>query len=431
MAAAQGSQETEAAENYEDPVHSRPSTASLQSHSQENSGSGAEYAETMMHRPSAGVENTVEMSMDWSNVYTMPSKGERMKVGALKNIAIKGYLDKLGGRNHKTWQRRYCVLAGPLMYFYEKESSKTYNNCIALLTFTASHAPNMTNEKKDHFSFKLTQQDTNTGRKKDYYFRAHSKDVQKKWLACVGKVCSESPQPSPTPASKRYSASTLPRMLSGTSISTFRPEDDSRTRTHSLGEGEPQELYEDMAIPEEKEDLDEYVAVSPTENIELESSEEYVDVVPQSDVQQEEYEDTAQFQQPPPPLSPPPGPPSDPFAPPQFSLPPPPVQPAQIAPPKVPAPPPPVDVDTSCIYDQPTTNGIRLEKVFVSLWDFAAGDNDELALQRGDLVYVSSPLDHEDWWYGEILDPHASKKLGPAGFFPKSYSTIAFETVSS
>lgn len=415
-------------ENYEDPILSRPSTASLASQSQENSGSGAEYAETgVIHRPAGAMESTVEMSMDWSNVYNMPDKAEKMKVSTLKNVAIKGYLDKLGGRNHKTWQRRYCVLAGALLYFYEKESSKTYNNYIALLSFTASAAQNMTSEKKGQFAFKLTHTDTNTGKNKDYCFRAASQDVHDKWLSCISKVNSPiSPtMPSPTPSSKRNSSSTLPRMPSRTSISTFQPDEDSRKRTQSLGEGEPQELYEDMAIPEEREDLDEYVAVSPTENIELESSEEYVDVVPHGDMPQEDYEDTTNFQQPPPPLSPPPGPPSD-----VFILPPPPAQPAQVAPPKAPAPPA-VEVDTARIYDQPVTNGIRLEKVFVSLWDFAAGDSDELGLHRGDLVYVSSPLDNEEWWYGEVLDPHAARKVGPAGFFPKSYSTVAFETLAS
>jgi hypothetical protein len=46
-------------------------------------------------------------------------------------------------------------------------------------------------------------------------------------------------------------------------------------------------------------------------------------------------------------------------------------------------------------------------------------------------VYVNSPLDTEEWWYGEKLDTHASKKIGTAGFFPKSYSTVAFETANS
>ena len=349
--------------------------------------------------------------MDWSNVYTTPPKGEKMKASTIKNISIKGYLDKLGGRNHKTWQRRYCVLAGPLMYFYEKESSKSYNNCIALLSFTESEAPNMTNEKKNQFSFKLTHVDSSTGKKKDYYFRTTSQDVRNKWLSCIAKLSKT------VLSSAQNTFSTMPRGMPSHTAGPSPP----RKRTHSDGEVEVEgELYEDMAIPEEPEDQGEYVAVSPAENqgnIELESSEEYVDVVPQQDIEQEEYEDTSAFQQPPPPLSPPPGPPSE-----VFPLPP---KPGQSEAPKAPPPPPPVEVDTSRVYSQPTD--ISLEKVFVTLWDFAASENDELALHRGDLVYVSSPLSSEEWWYGEALDPEASKRLGPAGFFPQKYSTIAFE----
>lgn len=406
------------AENYQDPVHSRPSTASLPSQSRENSGSGTEYAETLQQRM---MESTMEV--DWNTVYTTPNKGEKMKVGALQNISIKGFLDKLGGRNHKTWQRRYCVLAGSLMYFYEKEQSKSYNNYIALPAFTASIAQ-VPSDKKSQFTFKLTQLDSTTGKKKDYYFRAPSQDVLNKWMGCITKVVNSSPL-SPISPFNRLSAATLPRMPSQATVTpvNFAPQQQTKPRAHSMGEGEVegQELYEEM-IPEEGGDAEEYVAVSPTaEQGELESSEEYVDVVPQGP--EEEYVDTTNYLSqglPPPPLSPPPGPPSE-----VFPSPPPP----QIPPPKAPAPPPPVDVDTSRIYEQPTTNGIRLEKVFVSLWDFIAGESDELALQRGDLVYVSDPQPTQEWWYGEKLDPHASTKLGSSGFFPRTYSTTAFETV--
>lgn len=440
---ATGSQEADSVENYEDPVSSRPSTASLPSHSQENSGSGAEYAEAITRHARGGApEASVEMSMDWGNVYTMPSKGEKMKVNDLKNVLIKGYLEKLGGRNHRTWQRRYCVLAGPLMYFYEKELSKSCNNCIALLSFTASPAENMTNEKRNQFAFKLTHEDSTTGKNKDYYFRSTSADVRDKWLASIGKLSTSSPttsRHSGTASPGLFSSATLPRMPSQIPISTFVPEL-TRPRTHSLGE--EGELYEDMAIPEEEEeeavkagDQDEYVAVSPTPgaNIELESSEEYVDITKQNEIEQEEYEDTANFQQPPPPLSPPPGPPSHVFSPPPPQLPP---HPTQVPPPKAPAPPPPtppeVEVDTTLIYEQPTTtNVISLERVFVSLWDFAASAGDELPLHRGDLVYVSNPLNSDEWWFGELLDAAASRKVGRAGFFPRNYSTVAFEPVAS
>ena len=421
-----GSQEDvdQGEQNYEDPVASRPSTASLPPPSQENSGSGAEYAEAVIRR---GPENAIDMSMDWGNVYTLPSKGEKMKVSELKNVLIRGYLEKLGGRKQKDWQKRYCVLSGSLMYFYEKENSKTYNNCIALQAFTTSGAENLTHAKRSHFAFKMTHRD-NTGKNKDYYFRTNSEDTREKWLKSIGKVVnSQSPS---TPTSRPPSASTLPRhMPSQVTSSTFLPDPSSRKRASSLQEeGEEGELYEDMAIPEETEDLDEYVPVSPTPNQGEESGEEYVDVMTQNDIEQEEYEDTTNFQQPPPPLSPPPGPPSEFFTPPVVA------QPQQVPPPKAPAlvPPPSQDIpiDTNRIYDQPNGSAISLEKVFVSLWDFAASEEDELALSRGDLVYVSSPKETAEWWFGELLDPDASHKLGQVGFFPRTYSTAAFTPVA-
>ena len=450
MTGRQSSQDnTEAVENYEDPISSRPSTASLPTiHSQENSGSGAEYAEAI-RREGAGLESTLEMSTYWSDVYTMPSKGDKkIKVSALKNILIKGYLEKLGGRNQKTWQKRYCVLAGPFMYFYEKENSRSYNNYIALLTFKCLAADNMSNEKRNQFAFKLSHQDS-SGKAKDYYFRTNSADVRNKWLGCMSKVLGTGTPPTPRSAGPTApNSATLPRMPSQVTTSSFTPM--QRQRTLSAGETQqPEELYEDMAIPEEaEEDQDEYVAISPADQPEgeLESSEEYVDVTQQQDGPEEQYEDTTPYQPhittqpppppqpkqaPPPPLSPPPGPPS-----PFFTDPPLPPRPNQTTtappPPRIPAPPPPEpEVDTDRIYEQPTTqNGIKLQQVFVSLWDFVASEDDELALKRGDLVYVSTPQSTAEWWFGELLDAEASTKMGRSGYFPRAYSTIAFDQVS-
>ena len=441
----------EQAENYEDPVLSRPnhvSTTSLPPPSfqppappmqvQVQGLFDGEYATTT----GMGREEQFEesMAMDWGNVYTTPPKGEKLKVKDLNNVKIKGPLEKLGGRNRKTWQKRYCVLAGALMYFYEKEGSKSYNNCIALPSFTASLAPNITDTNK-HFGFKLTHEDKSTGKHKDYYFRTTSTELRDKWLSCIQNV-EGGTAISLFPPRNVGAITTLPRMPSTqTSNSTTPLLLGDRKRAQSLGEVvEEGELYEDMAVTEEDKHSDEdedeeYVAVEPGQDQDkMSSSEEYVDVVPQEDVEQEEYEEPSSLL-PPPPRSPPPGPPSDIFVPP-------PTQPKAASrtpaprtkapapvPAPVPAPPPPEPVvDTSKVY---THNNIPLDKVYVSQWDFAAGEEDELRLQRGDLVLVNKPLDAELWWYGELLDAEASKKLGPAGFFPKDYSTLAFETASS
>ena len=75
--------------------------------------------------------------------------------------------------------------------------------------------------------------------------------------------------------------------------------------------------------------------------------------------------------------------------------------------------------------------GIEYNRVFVVLWDFITSESDELNLQRGDLVFVSEPKTGQEWWYGELLDKDASKKLGPCGLFPSNYSSNAFELISS
>lgn len=115
----------------------------------------------------------------------------------------------------------------------------------------------------------------------------------------------------------------------------------------------------------------------------------------------------------------------------QLPLPPPPT--AQTVPPPVPAhspaQPDPI-VDTSKIYMQ-QNGGIEYNRVYVVLWDFITSESDELNLHRGDLVFVSEPKTGQEWWYGELLDKDASKKLGPCGLFPSNYSSNAFELISS
>ena len=419
------------ADVYEEPV---PSLHVTPVQSRENSGTGAVYAGTKFEQSSV----ISDMSMDWSSVYSTPvNKGDKMKVSQLPNIAIKGPLEKLGGKSHKTWQRRYCVLAGVCMYFYEKESSKTFNNYISLLSFSLSSAPNMTNAKKKQFAFKLTHVEA-TGKKKDYYFKATTQDKYDKWYASLSNAMDLAQQ-------NRMSA-TLPRMPSQ-QITPAPVESRPRAATvDQLDEDDDdqQELYEPMTEGGDAVQED-YVQVTPEPIPEdLESSEEYVDVQPGEDVQPD-YEETMNYQQqPPPPTSPPPGPPSQPYT---FTLPPPPSQPPPPSKPpppsqtptqplsngvvgkKPPAPPPPEpDVDTAKIYTH-TQNGINLEKVFVALWDFVSNDKDELDLRRGNLVYVDEPAGNSEWWYGELLDEEAEIKLGKAGFFPSTYSTCAFERV--
>lgn len=410
--------------------------------SQEHSGSGVEYMEanrSRVHEPDAALE--------WSTVYELPSSTAKLKVSQLEGISIKGPLEKLGGKNHRTWQKRYCVLAGPFMYFYEKENSKTFNNFINTLNFSVEYSDNLSNKK--HFAFKLTQRDV-TGKKKDYCFRSTSSENREKWITAMKRVRDV------TSSHKARSAVTLPRLSSrsGDSVPVTIQE---KRRSLTMGE-EPQELYEpvdmvetDARVEDEEEGpQDDYVPVSPAADREdLESSEEYIDVEPHADEPDEVYEEpplpTATTESvPPPPFSPPPGPPTDhPFPPSSSPIPPPMPPKPPVSDPVVPARPSPAIgkkpvpslpreplIDTSKVYVQ-STNGISLEKVFVSLWDFDAGEKDELNLKRGDLILVKDPKENADWWFGELLDDEAMSKLGKLGLFPRTYASHAFEAITS
>lgn len=175
-------------EMYEEPIVS-PFPSGLTPTpppSTENSGSGAVYARANVHVPPAGAAPS-ETATEW--IYDATKKEERLKISQLENVMCKGNLEKLGGKNKKNWQVRFCVLSGPFMYFYEKESSKSYRNRITLPMYVAEGAPEYTNAKKRHFAFKLTHTDATSGKKKDYFFRSSKKESCETWLQAIRSVC--------------------------------------------------------------------------------------------------------------------------------------------------------------------------------------------------------------------------------------------------
>lgn len=402
-------------ETYDEPVlhvpggppNFKPPTPSS---SRENSGSGAVNVDQF--RQSVMLD---EVPLTWEYDTTAP-KVAKMKPSQLKDVRIKGPLEKLGGRSQNSWQKRYCVLSGVFMYFYEKESSKLFNNRIALPKYTITSAPHFTNEKKKHFAFKLTHTDSATGKQKDYYFRSSSAEIRTQWISCVNTALQRMAiPPSPTAAKPGGARSaTLPLHTVPSRLAPPPPRD---ARATSLGEDMGGDVYEDLnPMEEEPGGQDEYVAVSPGAD-EDEQVDEYVDVNPAQDIQEEEYEapnfDTI---------------PST-FQPPAPQQPPPPSSNLHHKPPaRAPQPAQPVKrvVDTSKVYVQ-QNSAINYDRVFVALWDFESQERDELRLQRGDLVYVTQPSQGAEWWYGERLDPDATRTVGQAGFFPSSYSTAAFE----
>lgn len=114
------------------------------------------------------------------------------------------------------------------------------------------------------------------------------------------------------------------------------------------------------------------------------------------------------------------------------TLPPPP--PKSVLPPQQnrPIPRPDPVVDTTKVYEQNgNNNGIEYKNVYVILWDFMTQEADEINLKRGDLVLVSNAAQGQEWWFGEPLDENASRKIGPGGLFPSSYSSSAFELIRS
>lgn len=127
---------------------------------------------------------------DWELAYDQSNtkKKEKIKAANLKNVVIKGWLEKLGGRNQTSWQKRYCVLAGVFMYFYEKETGNTYNNRVPMVGFMPNPVPSLTRPKRKEFAFKLSSVNTTPGGKKDYYFRAKSEEECTSWIEEIRKT---------------------------------------------------------------------------------------------------------------------------------------------------------------------------------------------------------------------------------------------------
>ena len=227
------SQEDRQQEMYEEPVVFPQGHTPTPPASAENSGSGAVYMRAGVNV----VPNTLspETATEWMYDVSAP-KADKMKVSQLQNVLCKGNLEKLGGKSKKTWQIRYCVLSGLFMYFYEKESSKTYRNRISLPQYTPELAPEHTNPKKRHYAFKLTHTD-DSGKQKDYFFRSTKKESRDTWLKTIGEATQRT-FPSMTSTSSKTSM-TMPRMPS--SKSSLSPE--TKARASSLGPEDVQQVW--------------------------------------------------------------------------------------------------------------------------------------------------------------------------------------------
>ena len=204
-----------------------------------------------------------ELVEDWEEAYdkmNVNKKKMKVKVSNLKDVLVKGWLEKLGGRNRTNWQKRFCALSDPFMYFYEKESSATYNNRIAIPGFVSNPCADLTKPKRNHFAFKLSSV-VMGGKSKDYYFRAKTEKERDDWVMALRTVFERS-----RVALEQKKSQTLPANLwpSGTESGKV-----GVGRTPSEGyQAEEYEALAPVGIEEEEEeddvckDQDEYVAVS-------------------------------------------------------------------------------------------------------------------------------------------------------------------------
>ena len=206
-----------------------------------------------------GSRNSMLLSEpDWSDAYdTNAKKGEKVRVSDLSNVTHKGWVEKLGGRNQKSWQKRFCVVSGVFMYFYEKDTSRTYNNRIALPQYVPNRASELT--KKKQFAFKLSANTSVPSKQaKDYFFRVSSEEQCDQWvneLRAVFELCRAG-----TGGGMSF---TMPRMPSSSPSSSFLPQDhSSKMRAASTGEIEQEDYEAVTAVIAEEEEQDDYMDVS-------------------------------------------------------------------------------------------------------------------------------------------------------------------------
>ena len=391
-------------EDYEDPAVASSSFTSLTS----NAVPLPPKSSTRMSPEPPGYQATGKPAEEidglsrpelWQYAKTM--KDKRISTSDLKTATCKGALEKLGGRGHNTWQKRFCILDGPLMYFFKDEKSKNFNNLIEASSYNVSEAPDKTKEKKHQFSFKLTCRESG----KDYYFRTTTADQRAKWMSALLHAQSAA-LPSNSP---------LATDLPDPSMHTLKhPSIPSTAPTPSPIDDEPeQESYEEVASPDNRipteDDSDEerfvqkshlpqprMVAPPTIPKMPQPSNEtfdaELYDEHPQPEEEEEYLACESQMQQ-------------------------------DII--ESAASPIEIIVDTDEVYEAPS-NGVDLEKVYMSLYNFTAEEEDEMTLQRGDLVFVPDNATNSDWWLAELVTPDIVK-TNEKGFCPANFLTLAFE----
>lgn len=115
---------------------------------------------------------------EWATIYETNPFSAKTSVKELNShCKCQGYIEKLGGLNGRSWQKRYCVLSSNYLYFFENVKSKKQNNQIYIPNFTFNSVKER-GDVKNNIAFRLTT-------KKDgkcYYFRVHVKEEYAKWV---------------------------------------------------------------------------------------------------------------------------------------------------------------------------------------------------------------------------------------------------------
>ena len=325
----------------------------------------------------------------WQYAKTMRDK--KISTSDLKKADCKGMLEKLGGRGHNTWQKRYCILDTSLLYFFKDEKSKNFNNFIEAFAYDVAEAPDKTREKKRQFCFMLTCRQS----EKDYYFRTTSSEDRERWITAL-KNC----VPSNTPSTQ--GPGSMNTMKKPGKINNVEP----------AVEDFQCECYEDI----------------PARNDQIQSEGE-------SDEEKFEHLQPKRVGPPVVPKMPPPPPPAETYDQDQLYD----EHPVEDEPEEeylacesemqqdiiAAASPLEIVVDTSQIYEAADSE-VDLEKVYVSLYDFNAEEADEMSLQRGDLVCVTDNSSSPNWWLAELMTPDIMK-TNKKGLCPANFLTLAFE----
>ena len=324
----------------------------------------------------------------WQYARTMRDK--KISTSDLKKADCKGMLEKLGGRGHNTWQKRYCMLDTSLLYFFKDEKSKNFNNFIEAFAYDVAESPDKTREKKNQFCFLLTCRQSG----KDYFFRTTSSKDRERWIKALKNCVPSNTTSTHGPASMNTLRKSDKAIIEPEDFQCECYEDISALNDRVQSEGESdEEKFEHHNQPKrmappvvpkmlpppppaEDFDQDQLYDEHPAED---EPEEEYLAC--ESEMQQDIIESAA--------------------------------SPLEIV------------VDTSQIYEGADTE-VDLEKVYVSLYDFAAEDDDEMSLQRGDLVCVMDNSSSPNWWLAELITPDIVK-TNKKGLCPANFLTLAFE----